>query len=190
MAVVTVLSLYDAILVKHWFAPNAAGVYAAAAVVGRATYSAVAFIPAILMPRVVHLSSGGRSTARVLAAGIAATAAPMLIAVAAVGLAPHLVMAVMAGRSFDAATAYALPLSLAAGTLALTNLGATYLVARRRFAVVPWLLAAGCAEIAWLSLAHGSLAAVAWTVCAGHAATLVVTGAALLVGRERPRRRE
>lgn len=190
MAVVTVLSLYDAILVKHWFAPNAAGVYAAAAVVGRATYSAVAFIPAILMPRVVHLSRGGRSTARVLAASIAATAAPMLIAIAAVSLAPHLVIAVMAGRSFDAATAYALPLALAAGTLALTNLGATYLVARRRFAVVPWLLAIGCAEIAWLSLAHRSLAAVAWTVCAGHGATLVATGAALLGSRERLRRRE
>ncbi|MEA2666959.1 MAG: hypothetical protein QOI11_3903 [Candidatus Eremiobacteraeota bacterium] len=190
MAVVTVLSLYDAILVKHWFAPETAGLYAAAAVVGRATYSMVAVIPAILLPRVVHLTSGGRSTARVLGASIAATAAPMLLATAAVALLPHLVMAVVAGRSFDAATAYAFPLSLAAGTLALANLGTTYLVARRRFAVVPWLLAAGLAEIAWVSLAHGSLGAVAWAVCAGHAATLVVSGAALLASRERPRGRE
>jgi O-antigen/teichoic acid export membrane protein len=180
-----VLSLYDAILAKRWFAPDTAGLYAAAAVVGRATYSTVAFIPAIVLPRVVHLTSGRRSTARVLALSLAATAAPMLVATAAVALLPHLVMAVMAGPSFAAAAPYALPLVLAAGSLALTNLGATYLVARRHFAAVPWLLAAGVAEIARVSFAHASLAQVAWTVCAGHAATLLITGAALLASRER-----
>jgi hypothetical protein len=110
----------------------------------------------------------------------------MLVVTVAVALLPRFVTAVMTGPSFAAAAPYALPLALAAGSLALTNLGVTYLIARRHFAVVPWLLAVGMAEIVRVSLAHASFAQVAWTVCAGHAATLLVTAVALLASRERP----
>ncbi len=185
MSIVTVLSLYDAILTKRWFTPDSAGLYASAAVVGRATYSTVAFIPGMLLPRLVHLNSRDRSTTRVLLLGLVATAAPMLVVTAAVTWLPHLVIGLTAGPSFAMAAPYALPLALAASALALTNLGTTFLIARGHFAVVPWLIAAGVAELTFVSLAHRTLGQVAWTVCVGHCVTLLVAGAAVLASRER-----
>lgn len=174
----TVLSLYDVVIVKHAFGPQDAGVYSAAAVVGRALLAVVAFVPALILPKVSLAFARGETTAHFLRGGMVATLVPVVLALVLVISMPDIILRIMAGPAFSAAAPLVVPLSLSAALLAVSGTLAAYLTARKSFDFVLPLCGLALTEIVTVALWHPSFLTVARTVALGHAALLLTLAVA------------
>ena len=172
---VTVLMFYDVPLVKHLFDARSAGLYAAAALVGRAVIAAVSFVPTLVMPKATARAAAGRSPLSLL--GVALGLSIGIVAVAALfaALLPRFVVTVIAGKAFGEAGALVLLYVIASGCLSLANVVAAYKMGLHRYDFVAPILVVAIAEIAVLSLWHPTLTAVVSVLAAGHAMVLIAT---------------
>ena len=171
----TVLMFYDVPLVKHMFDAHSAGLYAAAALVGRAVIAAVSFVPTLIMPKATSRAASGKSPVPLLGVALALSASIVLVAALFGWLVPRFVVTLIAGKSFAEATPLVLLYIVASGCLSLGNVVAAYKMGLHRYDfVIPALLVA-IAEIALLSLWHPSLLAVVGVLTAGHAGILLAT---------------
>lgn len=184
----TVLTFYDVPLVKHAFDAPSAGLYAAAALVGRAVIAVGAFIPMIVLPKATARVATGRSALPMFAAAVGLAAAFVAIAVLFAVVSPRFVVTTIAGRAFGAATPLVLWYVLASGALSIATVIASYNFGLHRYAFVAPVLAIACAEITTLSLWHPSLSTVVGVLLAGHvgvlAASLYGVGANAAITRE------
>jgi O-antigen/teichoic acid export membrane protein len=178
----TALTFYDVPLVKHSFDARSAGLYAAAALVGRVVLAANAFIPTLVLPKAVARVAEGRSPLSLLLAGLtlAATCGAVVLAVSLA--APRLVVTAVAGRAF-ADVGYIVPAYVFAfGMLSLATVVAAYNFALHRYDFVGPMCACALAEMITLAVWHPSLLAVVGVLAIGHtcvfAATLYRVGAA------------
>lgn len=181
----TVLPLYDVIIVKHAFDPQNAGVYSAAAVVGRALLALVAFIPALIVPKVAVALARHEPTAQYLRGGLLATLGPIILALTLVVTAPGLVLGTMAGPAFSVGARLVLPLSLSGALLAIAGTISAYLTARKSFKFVVPLCTFAFLEIVTVAAWHPSLLTVARTVAIGHGVLLLSIALAAVQGTKK-----
>ena len=175
----TVLAFYDVPLIKHAFDARSAGLYAAAALVGRAVLAAIAFLPTLIMPKATARAAAGLSPLPLL--GVAAGIAVIVVAcaLAAGALAPATVVTLIAGHAFREAAPLVLPYVAASGALALANVVAAYKMGLHRYDFVIPALVVAAIEVGVFAFWHPTLIAAVGVLLAGHVAILIATLARL-----------
>jgi O-antigen/teichoic acid export membrane protein len=168
----TVLMFYDVPLIKHAFDPTSAGLYAAAALVGRAVLAAISFIPTLVMPKATARAAAGRSPLPLLGAAVAIAGLIVTVAVLASLFAPGLIVTLIAGRAFAAAAPLVLPYVVASGALALANVLASYKMGLHRYEFVIPALIVALLEVVTFALWHPTLLIAITILLAGHVAIL------------------
>jgi O-antigen/teichoic acid export membrane protein len=182
------LASSDIILVKHFFTPQLAGLYAAASLGGKIILFGVGFAPTVLLPKATLRHARGERTAGTLFAGIGMVAALGLIAFLAFYVAGPLLLRILVGRDFTGAAAYLPWYGLAMIFLAGTNLLISYALALHRLSFVWPLLIAAAIEPAGLAIFHASLAQAVTVLIVANAVALGATGSALLIDTLRLRK--
>jgi O-antigen/teichoic acid export membrane protein len=172
---VNALLFYDVILVRHYFSAVTAGLYGAAALVARAMYTVIAFIPTIVLPKASARRSDGRRTGSLLIASLGTASLIIVGGLAITGLFPRFVVTFLAGRAFADAGAFVLPYTFALGALALANVTAMYNIGLHRFDFVVPVAAIALGEIIAVVALHQSVAQVLFILCIGHALALAAT---------------
>jgi len=171
----TVLAFYDVPLIKHAFDARSAGLYAAAALVGRAVVAAVSFVPTIIMPKASARVAAGRSPLPLLGAALGLATAIVGVAVVAGLLAPHFVVTLVSGKAFGDAAPLVLPYAIASGALSLANVVAAYKMGLHRYNFVLPCLVVAAVEILVLAFWHPTLQVVVGILVTGHVALLGAT---------------
>jgi O-antigen/teichoic acid export membrane protein len=168
IAATTAMTFVDVILVRHFLRAYEAGLYGAAALVGRAMLTVIAFVPTVLLPKATARVAQGESPVRLLAAALMMTAIVIGGILAVLAVAPAFVVTVISGQAFVAAAPLMLPYGLAmaglAGALVLSN----YLIGidRHGFAL-PLTAVAICEAVAIIAL-HPDIATILHIVITGH----------------------
>jgi O-antigen/teichoic acid export membrane protein len=153
-----VISNTDIILVKHFFTPATAGLYAAVALVGRLVYFASWMVVSAMFP----ISAGAKQEERrpaILAVPIAFVVAISGSFVALLALFPHFLLNIVFGVSFAGAGVESL-LPLYAGVAGVYSLSVVliaYEMSRRIANTGWWQLAVSAAMVAGIYLFHSSL---------------------------------
>jgi O-antigen/teichoic acid export membrane protein len=168
----------DIIVIKHYFSPTQAGLYAGIAAISRIIYFISAPI-GVVMFSALKISGAARENRRVLLFSAGLTAILGGVTLLAFWLAPQMIIGALVGRRYIS-VAYLLPrLGLAMYLVSALNLLFLYCLALRR-SVVAAIAVLGCAlTLGLVLLWHGSPAAVINGLTAGLLSTLVIFAARL-----------
>jgi len=171
----TVLMFYDVPLIKHAFDARSAGLYASAALVGRALLAATSFVPTLVMPKATSRVAAGRSPLPLLGAAVAIAALAVAVALLAGLVVPRLLVTLLAGRAFGDAAPLVLPYLVASSALSLAIVVGSYKMGLHRYDfVVPALVVAIIEIIAFASW-HPTLLAAITDLLVGHLGVLCTT---------------
>jgi len=171
----TVLAFYDVPLIKHAFDARTAGLYAAAALVGRALLAVLSFVPTVIMPKATARVAARRSPLPMLGGALGLCVAVVGVAVLAGWLAPIAVITIIAGRAFVEASPIVAPYLAASGALALANVVAAYKMGLHRYDFVIPALIVAVIEITTFAFWHPTLLSAVLILLIGHVAVLGVT---------------
>lgn len=171
----TVLSFYDVVLVRHLFPARDAGLYAAAALVGRVMLSVLAFVPAVVMPKATGRARAGKSAIPLFGAAMGMSAAIAGTGALAAFVAPDRIVVLFAGRAFSDAAPVVPAYVVAAAALGISNVVAAYQFGLHRYAFVAPAAVVAVAEIVAMACWHPSIAAAVAVVLTGHAMFLAAT---------------
>lgn len=166
---VIVLSFMDVLLVKHYFDPHQAGLYAAVNLTGKIVLFLGAFVPAVLLPKAVAKSERGESSATLLMQAVVVTVVMCGAVLAVFAVMPAFVLRVLAGRDFVSAAPYVLQYDSAMCLVTILTLMVNFKVAVHRFGFLYALGAVLCAEIIAIALFHRTLWDVIHILLAGNA---------------------
>ncbi len=181
-AAMTLLGFMDVLLVKHYFPPHQAGIYAAVNLTGKVVLFLVSFLPAILLPKAVALVQRGQSPVHLLGQAAVGTVLMAGGTLALFGLIPKTIVHIVAGGEFVAAAPYVFQYDLAMGLMAVLMLIVNYRIALHRFGFLYPLGIVLAAEISAIALYHESLWNVVHVVLAGNAVMCIASS----VGIARP----
>jgi O-antigen/teichoic acid export membrane protein len=179
----------DVVLVKHFFAPHAAGLYAAASLGGKMLLYLVGFVPTVLLPQAADRHARGARTRDVLAGSLT-----MLTVVALCGIFVFYffgldVLHALVGHAFDAAAPLLVRYGLAMVLLALTNALTYYGIATHRLGFTVPLFVCTLGTLGAIIAIHPTLGAVVEIMVLGNfAAALAVTVSLLFQRRSNDRR--
>ncbi|HEY4433610.1 MAG TPA: hypothetical protein VGM99_04335 [Candidatus Cybelea sp.] len=179
----------DVVLVKHYFAPHEAGLYAAASLGGKMLLYLVGFVPTVLLPQAADRHARGARTREVLAGSLT-----MLVTVALCGIFIFYffgldVLHALVGHAYDAAAPLLVKYGLAMVLLALTNSLTYYGIATHRLGFTVPLFVCTLGTLTAIIAIHPTLGAVVEIMVLGNfAAALAVTVALLLQRRSNARR--
>ncbi len=168
-----VLTYYDVPLVKHFFDPRAAGLFASAAFVGRAIVAAVSFVPTLVMPKVSARAAAGQSPLPLLGSAVALAGAIIAVAVLASAVAPRFIVTLIAGQAFSDAAPLVLTYAIASSCLSMAYVVSAYKMGLHRYDFVIPALVAAIAEVSVLSVWHPNLTAVVNVLAVGHTAVFL-----------------
>jgi O-antigen/teichoic acid export membrane protein len=171
---ITTMLLFDVILVKHYFSLRDAGLYGAAALIGRALYTVVAFVPTLVLPKASGHHAARRSPLPLLFAAGGVTLACCSAALIVFRFAPVAVLIGIAGRKFIDAAPLVFPYGCATAALSTANVFAMYKIGLHRFGFVRPLSAVMCGEIVSVVVRHRTLTDVLQTIVVGHTIALAV----------------
>ena len=164
VAAPTYILLQDMIVVQQHYDVAAANAYAAPRVVGRMLFFLVAPMTLVMFPRIARSAATAEKT-DVLAQAVGATALIGGGAALACTFFPELMLRILSPRGASLETAGLIPwFAWAMLPLALSNLLAANLLARKRFEAVPWLLAVAIGYRVTLHYTHGSYLSVILTL--------------------------
>lgn len=150
-SLITVQYSIDIVLVKHFFAPHEAGLYAGIATVARIVFFLTASITQVMLPSVVI---GNAQNGQLLKKSLALFALVTLPALVLCSTAPVVVMTVLLGGAYSSYAWLLPPLALAMAVIALLQLLTSYFVALKQYGVVA-VVVVGSAVTVWL-MATGS----------------------------------
>lgn len=171
--VFTLLMFYDVPLIKHAFDARSAGLYAAAALIGRALWAAISFVPTLVMPTVTARVAAGDSPRPLLLKALGVSGAIVVVSALAGAFAPRLIIAALSGRAFVAAAPLVLPYVVASGVLAIANVVAAYEMGQHRYGFVAPAAVIAVVEVVVFALWHPTLIAAVSILLTGHAAILI-----------------
>lgn len=174
---------FDVVLVRHYFPADVAGLYSGVALIGRAIFTGVAFVPMVAIPKIVARNAAGASVRPVAALGIAVALGASVVAIGLVVLVPHRVLAAVGGAGFLPAAPWLLPYATAASALAAANIVVAIRVGLHRFTHVVPLVVVAFAEIAIVATYHATIEQVLLTILCGHASALIATVAVTFAER-------
>jgi O-antigen/teichoic acid export membrane protein len=179
----------DVVLVKHYFDPHDAGLYAAAALGGKMLLYLVGFIPTVLLPQAADRHARGAQTREVLIGSLltfAIVAAFGLFVFRYFGLT---VLHALVGHAFDAASPLLVTYGLAMVLLALTNALSYYGIATHRLAFTVPLLTCTLGTLAAIVLFHSTLRTVVEILVVGNAVGTLAVAVALVAQQNTSGRR-
>jgi len=171
----TALAFYDVALVRHVFDARSAGLYAAAALVGRAMSGMLQFVPTVIMPKATARTSTGASALPLLGIGVGLSAALAGLVALIAGLAPGELAAVFAGNAFRDAAPLVLPYVLAAAALGIANVVAAYQIGLHRYWFVVPSTVIATVEVTINASWHPSTLIFVAVLLGGHVAFLAST---------------
>jgi len=137
---VTYMISQDMIVVQRFFPADETGYYGAAGMIGRALFFFTAPMAMVLFPKVVH-SIVRAEKSSVLAQALGATAAMGIVAAIGCTLLPELPLRIIYDSSFLKVAPLVPTFAWCMLPLTLSSVLVNDLLARERFAVVPWLVA-------------------------------------------------
>jgi len=179
----------DVVLVKHYFDPSAAGLYAAASLGGKILLYLVGFIPTVLLPQAADRHARGAQTREVLGGSLLMFAGVALCGLFAFRYFGIDVLHALVGRAFDAAAPLLVSYGLAMVLLALTNALTYYGIATHRLAFTLPLLIATLGTLGAIAVFHPTLASVVQVMVLGNATAALAVAIALVVQRNTAGRR-
>ncbi|MCA0295032.1 MAG: oligosaccharide flippase family protein [Actinobacteria bacterium] len=182
----TVVNTADLVISKARFDPATAGVYAAAALVGRALVFLSSSVVSSVFPVVARDGIGAGERRRAILGGVGLTVAIGVAGTLGVALGGHLLVAVAFGAGYAGAEPLLVPYALATALFALANLLASVEVARRRIAAAVVLACGAVAQTAVLAVWGSTPQSLAWL----QVAVMGATALAVLVAHLRGARRD
>jgi O-antigen/teichoic acid export membrane protein len=171
-AFLILISFMDVLLVKHYFQPHDAGLYAAVNLTGKVVLFLAGFVPAVLLPKAVAKSSRGENAIPLLFQALGVTILLSGAALAFFGVLPGLVVRILAGRDFISAAPYVLQYDAAMCLLAIATLLVNYNIGIHRFSFLYALGAVVAGEIVAIALFHRSLWDVVHILLVGNAVAI------------------
>ena len=144
----------DTILVKHFFPPFEAGLYAALSLIGRIVYFGTWTVVTLLFPTVIRLEKEGKDHTRYFIGGLAVVGLIASVIVAACYLFPELVVRILFGESYLAITPLLWQYSLATALFACANVFVYYHLSLDRRAPVSITIVGGLLQIILITLFH------------------------------------
>ena len=185
---VTYLYNADVVLSKHYLVATAAGIYAAASVLGRVAYFLGVTVAQVMFPEVATLHARDEphfhvvDMSLVLLAGVGLTLAAVYAAVPGLVLLPF-------GSAFEPVRGYLWPFAVALGLLSIANLLTNYFLSIGSAKFAPPLIGACVLETVLISLFHQNVGQILTMVVATMAMLVVALGALYASERIRPRAR-
>lgn len=150
------LANLDVLLAKLLLPSHAAGEYAALVTVEKAIIFLPSAVAIVLVPAAAKARAADDSSARILRLAALLVGATILISIVPPMVAPHLVLTVMFGAKYQAATGGMRPIAIAGAGLSLLYLLVVYTVAIQDKRWV-WLLLGGvCLQVATIATFHSS----------------------------------
>jgi O-antigen/teichoic acid export membrane protein len=147
----------DVLIVKHFFAAEAAGRYAALALIGRIVFFATWSVVTVLFPIVARRHQRGEPHRGLLYGGLGLVAAISGAIVGATLVAPELIVRVLFGAEYVPVAGLLAPYAIATALYALANVVISYRLSLDHGGGSLLALAAGLVQVAGLWLMHGSL---------------------------------
>jgi len=165
----------DVVVIKHYFDPRTAGLYAAVAGVARILFFLTASIALVLMP-MARLDAPAADNRRLLVKSIGLLSAVGLPVLALFVWAPNQVVTLLMGHQYVGVSQLLPRLSIAIFIISLVNLLTTYYLALRRAAIA--LIAGLGALVTYVFIAvhHGSPQAIVNSLLFGSITMLVILG--------------
>lgn len=162
----------DIAFARAFFEPRAAGVYAAAAVLGKAVLWLPTMVTQLLFPHLADRSARGQKTAAVMGRAVLAVVGLASSAVIGLYLLRHEVFDLLYGDRYDGAGAIAWQIGLAMIPMSIVNLLLFHSLSRGEHKFLAWMGAAVLAEVAALYVGPKT--------GLGYASILGLTGLGLL----------
>jgi O-antigen/teichoic acid export membrane protein len=153
---IAILSTADVILARHYLTNVESGAYAAVALVGKALFFAMSFMPPVLLPKATQSAAAGTSRALLRNAGLAMGILAAL-ALAVFFLAPGALLGLMAGPGYGIAARYVFPYGVAMAALGGANGFAAYRMGVSDFQYVGPAVALVIVEIAAIAVFHAKI---------------------------------
>lgn len=182
-AFLTVISFIDVLLVKHYFAPHQAGLYAAVNLTGKVVFFLAGFVPAVMLPKAVAKTAKGEPAGALLLQAAVVTAAMSGIALLVFGIMPAEAIRILAGRDFVAGAPYVLQYDGAMCLLAILGLVVNYKIGIHRFDFLYGLGVVLVCEVVAIALMHRTLWDVVHILLVGNTLAVAVCCFGLLPAR-------
>ncbi|HSX17219.1 MAG TPA: oligosaccharide flippase family protein [Patescibacteria group bacterium] len=174
---VTMQYSVDIVVVKHFFDPHTAGLYAGVASVARILFFLTASVSLVLMP-LVKINAAPGANQRLLKKSLALLGMAGLPVLALFIVMPERIVTLLMGNDYKS-VAYLLPaLSVAIFTVSVVNLIVSYYLALRRYALVPIIIIGAAVTYGLLAAHHDTLRAVVNNLLMGSITMLVILLAA------------
>jgi O-antigen/teichoic acid export membrane protein len=174
-----VLMNIDTIAVKSRFVPLEAGLYAAAATVGRVVLYVSTAVVTLMFPRVAAEQARGNPTSRIVLRALLVTVSLSILGVLVFSIRPELVMRLLFGQQFVGEAGLLVPYAAAMLLLAVVNVWMLYFLAVEEKLYTAFLLSGAALILAVLFFAPLSLRQVIWALTLCNAG-LVLAGGWLL----------
>jgi O-antigen/teichoic acid export membrane protein len=179
----------DVVLVKHYFAPHEAGLYAAASLGGKILLYLVGFVSTVLLPQAADRHARGAQTREVLAGSLLMFAVVALCGLFVFRYFGIDVLHALVGHAFDAAAPLLVTYGLAMVLLALTNALTSYGIATHRIAFAVPLLISTFGTLAAIVAVHPTLATVVKILVVGNSVAALAVAVSLVFQRNTSGRR-
>jgi O-antigen/teichoic acid export membrane protein len=147
----------DILLVKHYFEPYEAGLYASLALIGRIVYFIAWMFVMLLLPTVVQLKKEGKATAPILFKYVGYIATIAFVIVLCCSLFPETAITLLFGKSYIAMAPLLWKYALATGLFAVSNIFAYYYLSLDRFMPVVFSGVFGMLQMGLVIFFHESL---------------------------------
>ena len=147
----------DILLVKHYFNPNEAGLYASLALIGRVVYFVAWMFVMILLPTVVQMRKRGEDTKRVFLKYLGYVGALAFTIVVATAAYPELIVSLMFGDAYLSIAPLLWKYAIATSIFALANVFVYYFLSLDKY--VPVILSGifGLTQVASIIIFHSTL---------------------------------
>lgn len=147
----------DILLVKHYFDPESAGLYASLALIGRVVYYVAWMFVMILLPTVVQMKKNGQDTTGVFLKYLAYICILALAITSITAIHPELIINIMFGKAYISIAPLLWKYALATSIFAVSNIFVYYFLSLDKFLPVVLSGIFGILQVASIVLFHRSL---------------------------------
>jgi O-antigen/teichoic acid export membrane protein len=147
----------DVVLVKHFFEPHLAGIYASLSTMGKIIFYGAAPISAVMFPLVSKVQARGGNYRKVFFLSMLLTSAMVFFLIFVYWLFPELVLQILYGDKFLEGAPYLVWFGIFIGLFALVSLLLNYFLSKGTTRVVYFALLAAVGQIIGIYFFHQDL---------------------------------
>lgn len=159
-----ITSIYttDIILVRHFFDPQSAGLYAALAILGKIIFYASSAVPVVLFPIAAERASTGARTHRLIVSAVGAVAAISAGITVFYFLFPNFIVGLLFGNAYTGAGSLLGMFGVFLALFSIGNIFATSCLAVGKLLIWIFASVAAVIQIIAITLFHATIAEVIW----------------------------